>query len=216
VTASELRAEGIGLDLGGRTLLEGIGLTARAGEPLAISGPSGSGKTVLLLVLAGLLSPTRGTVLVDGAPIGPGHDRPDVGFGIVLQTQGLVPELTADENVALPLQSRGLATGEVADRTTRALTAVGLDAVGDRLAGELSGGQRQRVGVARALAGAPGIVIADEPTAELDPDNRARVLSLLLDPAPPRIVVVASNDPEVSSACRHVLHLRDGRMDAGD
>jgi ABC-type lipoprotein export system ATPase subunit len=167
VTASELRAEGIGLDLGGRTLLEGIGLTARAGEPLAISGPSGSGKTVLLLVLAGLLSPTRGTVLVDGAPIGPGHDRPDVGFGIVLQTQGLVPELTADENVALPLQSRGLATGEVADRTTRALTAVGLDA-------------------------------------------------LLLDPAPPRIVVVASNDPEVSSACRHVLHLRDGRMDAGD
>jgi ABC-type lipoprotein export system ATPase subunit len=75
---------------------------------------------------------------------------------------------------------------------------------------------RQRVGVARALAGAPGIVIADEPTAELDPDNRARILSLLLDPTPPRIVVVASNDPEVSSACRHVLHLRDGRMDIGD
>lgn len=216
MSASELRADGVGLDLGGRTVLEGISLTVRAGESLAVSGPSGSGKTVLLLVLAGLISPTRGTVLVDGTPIGSGHDRSDVGFGIVLQTQGLVPELTADENVALPLQDRGLAAGEVTDRTNRALTAVGLDAVGDRLAAELSGGQRQRVGVARALAGAPGIVIADEPTAELDPDNRARILSLLLDPTPPRIVVVASNDPEVSSACRHVLHLRDGRMDIGD
>jgi putative ABC transport system ATP-binding protein len=222
VTASELRAEGLVLDLGGRTVLQGIGLTARAGEPLAVSGPSGSGKTVLLLVLAGLISPTRGTVLVDGAPMRSGHDRSDVGVGIVLQTQGLVPELTADENVALPLQGRGLAAGDVTDRAKSALTAVGLGAVGNRLAGELSGGQRQRVGVARALAGAPAIVIADEPTAELDPDNRALVLSLLLgstpllDSAPPRIVVVASNDPEVSSACHHVLHLRDGRMDVAD
>ena len=216
MTASELRAEGLVLDLGGRTVLEGIGLTARAGEPLAISGPSGSGKTVLLFVLAGLISPTRGTVLVDGVPLGRGHDRSDVGVGIVLQTQGLVPELTADENVALPLLGHGLAAGDVTDRVNRALTAVGLGAVGHRLAGELSGGQRQRVGVARALAGAPAIVIADEPTAELDPDNRALVLSLLLDSAPPRIVVVASNDPEVSSACHHVLHLRDGRMDVAD
>jgi len=213
VSASELRAEGLRLDLGGRTVLDGIGLTARAGGPLAVSGPSGSGKTVLLLALAGLLLPTGGTVRVDGAPIGPGVHRSRARFGVVLQTQGLVSELTAHENVALPLQEEGLEASEVTERTRTALTAVGLDDVGDRLAGELSGGQRQRVGVARALAGSPEIVIADEPTAELDPDNRARVLSLLLESSPARIVVVASNDPEVSHLCPRVLHLRDGRIE---
>jgi putative ABC transport system ATP-binding protein len=92
-----------------------------------------------------------------------------------------------------------------------ALTSVGLVTVGHRLAGDLSGGQRQRVGVARALADSPEIVIADEPTAELDPENRSRVISLLLG-VPHRIVVIASNDPEVSGACTRVLHLRDGRL----
>ena len=124
-------------------------------------------------------------------------------------------EMTAEENVALPLQQRGLPPAEVAARAGDSLAAVGLDQMGDRLAADLSGGQRQRVGVARALAGSPAIVIADEPTAELDPDNRARVLSLLLRPPSPRIVVLASNDPEVADACGRVLHLRDGRLDGG-
>ncbi len=214
MSASELVAEGLGLDLGGRRVLDAITLRAVAGEPLALSGPSGSGKTVLLLVLAGLIAPTRGAVLVDGVPITTADDRARVGFGVILQTQGLVSELTADENVALPLQERRLPATEVMARTRQALTAVGLEDVGDRWAEELSGGQRQRVGVARALAGSPQVLIADEPTAELDPDNRTRVLSLLLDPSPARIVVVASNDPEVSHACRRVVHLRDGRVDA--
>jgi putative ABC transport system ATP-binding protein len=216
VSASELRAEGLGLDLGGRGVLSDVTLTARVGEPLALSGPSGSGKTVLLLTLAGLLPATRGVVLIDGARLAVGDTSGRARFGVVLQSQGLSPELTAEENVALPLQERGLGAAEVATRTSEALAAVGLDTVGDRLALELSGGQRQRVGVARALAGSPEIVVADEPTAELDPDNRARVLSLLLDPSPPRIVVVASNDPEVSNACRHVLRLRDGRLHDDD
>jgi len=211
VSPSELRTEDLGLDLGGRTVLDGIGLTVQAGVPLAIAGPSGSGKTVLLLALAGLIDPTRGTVLIDGSPLVAGDTSARPRFGVVLQTQGLVPELTADENVALPLQQRGLGAAEVAMRTRDALGSVGLDEVGDRLTGELSGGQQQRVGVARALAGSPQIVLADEPTAELDPDNRARVLSLLLAPAD-RIVVVASNDPEVSDACRRVLRLRDGHL----
>ncbi|HXQ60798.1 MAG TPA: ATP-binding cassette domain-containing protein [Acidimicrobiales bacterium] len=210
---SELRADALGLHLGGREVLAGIGLTARPGEPLAISGASGSGKTVLLLTLAGLLAPTEGTVSIDGTPVVAGALPPGTHLGVILQTQGLLPELTAAENVALPLQEAGRATSEVASLTSEALAAVGLDTVGDRLSGELSGGQRQRVGVARALAGSPEIVIADEPTSELDPDNRTRILSLVLGSAPPRIVVIASNDPEVVKACRHVIRLRDGRID---
>ena len=214
MTSSELRADDLGLDLGGRTVLDGINLTVPVGASLAVSGPSGAGKTVLLLTLAGLIVPSRGSVLVDGAPVdtadGPGRAR----FGVILQSQGLVMEMTADENVALPLQQRGLQPAEVAARTDESLTAVGLDQMGDRLAADLSGGQRQRVGVARALAGSPEIVIADEPTAELDPDNRARILLLLLRPPSPRIVILASNDPEVADACGRVLHLRDGGLEA--
>jgi putative ABC transport system ATP-binding protein len=215
VSPSELQAHALGLDLGGRAVLDGIELTARAGVPLAISGPSGSGKTVLLLALAGLIPPSRGTVLVDGTPISTDGDRGGIRFGVVLQTQGLVAEMTAQENVSLPLQERRLPTVEVRTRATEALRSVGLGDVHDRFTAELSGGQRQRVGVARALAGSPEIVIADEPTGELDPDNRARVLALLVDPSPDRIVVIASNDPEVVDACHRVLHLRDGIVDDG-
>ena len=211
MSASELRVDDLEIELRGRAVLHGVGLTARAGEALAVCGPSGAGKTVLLLALAGLLPAIRGTVFVDNEPIADARSRGVV--GVILQTQGLVAGLTAEENVALPLQQRGLKRAEVAARTNEALTAVGLAGVGDRLAGQLSGGQRQRVGVARALAGSPEIVIADEPTAELDPDNRLRVLSLLLAP-PPRVVVIASNDPEVANSCRRVLHLHDGRIDS--
>ncbi len=154
-------------------------------------------------------------MLVDGRPISTDADRGGIRFGVVLQTQGLVAEMTAQENVALPLQERRLPALEVSTRATEALRSVGLGDVHDRVTAELSGGQRQRVGVARALAGSPEIVIADEPTGELDPDNRARVLALLVDPSPDRIVVIASNDPEVVDACRRVLHLRDGIIDDG-
>jgi putative ABC transport system ATP-binding protein len=215
VSPSSLRAEGLGLDLGGRCVLDGIDVTVRSGEPLAVSGPSGSGKTVLLLALAGLLPATRGAVLVDDEPIPTDDATWRAGVGMILQNQGLVPELTAEENVALPLRERRLGLSELATRTSEALSAVGLATLGDRLAGEMSGGQRQRVGVARALAGGPHILMADEPTAELDPDNRSLILGLLLAPSPPRIVVVASNDPEVTDACARVVHLRDGRLDDG-
>ena len=213
MSATDLSAHALGLDLGDRAVLDGIELTAHAGVPLGVSGPSGSGKTLLLLALAGLIVPTRGTVSIDGAPVDGTEPSNRARFGIILQSQGLVMEMTAEENVALPLQQRALDGADVASRTSDALAAVGLAQVGDRMAGELSGGQRQRVGVARALAGSPEIVIADEPTAELDPDNRARILSLLLQPSSPRIVVVASNDPEVSKACHRTIHLRDGRLE---
>jgi putative ABC transport system ATP-binding protein len=136
-------------------------------------------------------------------------------IGVVLQSHGLASGLTAEENVALPLQARGLDPDETARRCREALAAVDLDGAARRVVDGLSGGQRQRVGVARALATEPDVLVADEPTAELDPANRSRVLSLMLDGPPERIVLVASNDPEVAAACHQVLHLRDGRIVSG-
>ncbi|MGH9017949.1 MAG: ABC transporter ATP-binding protein, partial [Acidimicrobiales bacterium] len=214
VTAGEVRAEGLGLELDGRRILDGIDLVARAGAPVAVTGPSGAGKTLLLLVLAGLVAPTAGTVTVDGVPLGRALGPGAVSVGVVLQTQGVLDDLTADENVALPLQERRLAADDIDRRVAGALAAVGLEPVAQRRADELSGGQRQRVGVARALAGSPDLLVADEPTAELDSDTRDRVLALLFDPAPARVVIVASNDPEVTDACAAVIHLRDGRVDS--
>jgi putative ABC transport system ATP-binding protein len=212
VTARRLDVDGLGLDLSGRSVLDGVTLAAEAGGLLAVSGPSGAGKSVLLLVVAGLLAPTRGRVLLDSAPAAAAGFGTRDRFGLILETPGLVAELTAHENVALPLQARGLERRAVGRRCADALDSVGLSDVGDRLADELSGGQRQRVGVARALAGSPDVLLADEPTAELDAENRTRILALLSELATEHVVVVASNDPEVTEACDRVVSLRDGRV----
>ncbi|MHB1775690.1 MAG: ATP-binding cassette domain-containing protein [Acidimicrobiales bacterium] len=197
---------GVDLALGGRTVLHGVDLAVDAGVPTAVTGPSGAGKTALCLLLAGAVAPTAGRLSWE-----PAGSRPTVGF--VLQHHGLLSGLTADENVALPLQARGLRAVVVAARATAALAAVGLGEHGGRVVDGLSGGERQRVGIARALAGDPAVLVADEPTAELDPENRQRVLDLLLAPVePPRVVVVASDDAEVVGACRRVVVLGDGRV----
>ena len=211
---TELLATGLGVDLGGRTVLHDIALSARAGESIAFAGPSGSGKTVLLHALAGILPPARGGVFLDGHAVTTADAELRSQFGIVLQAHGLASGLTAEENVALPLQARGLSADDIAERCTEALSAVGLEGAERRLVDSLSGGQRQRVGVARALAGRPKVLVADEPTAELDPPNRSRVLSHLLAASAHRIVLIASNDPEIAEACLHLARLRDGRIDA--
>jgi putative ABC transport system ATP-binding protein len=212
VSTLQLRTQQLGVDFGHRTALHDITLVAEAGEPVALTGPSGSGKTVLLHALAGLLVPTRGHVLLEGGPVADDGMGAPHRIGVVLQTHGLAAGLTAEENVALPLQARGLRRADIAARCRDALGAMDLLGAANRLVDDLSGGQRQRVGVARALAGRPDVVVADEPTAELDPSNRARVLGALLDPSLGRVVLIASNDPEVAEACAHVLHLRDGRV----
>jgi putative ABC transport system ATP-binding protein len=216
MTARSLHVDRLGLDLDGATVLDQVSFRAEVGVPRAVTGPSGSGKTVLLLVLAGLLAPSRGTVQLDGAPLVPSTTTGPAHVGVILQPPGLIEELTAHENVALPLQARGLERSEVGDRTRHALAALGLDDVGERLVDELSGGQRQRVGVARALAGSPDVLLADEPTAELDPDNRTRILALLSELARAQIVLVASNDPDVIAVCQGLVHLRDGRLVSPD
>jgi putative ABC transport system ATP-binding protein len=197
----------------GRRVLGPVDLEVVAGEPVAVTGPSGSGKTVLCLTLAGAVTLAQGTIELDSRPFAADDG---VAVGLVLQGHGLVEALTAEENVALPLQARAGQPGEragIARASTQALAAVGLADEAARPVGELSGGERQRVGVARALAGDPAVLVADEPTAELDPENRERVLALLTAPTTPaRIVVVASDDPEVIGAFPRVIELGGGTI----
>jgi ABC-type lipoprotein export system ATPase subunit len=204
----ELRA--IEVDLGGQTVLAGIDAVVHPGSPAGVTGASGSGKSVLCLVASGALVPTRGEVLYGGRPF-PG-DR-SVSRGIVLQSHGLVGGLTAAENVALPLQIRGMRRAEVLERAAAALASVGLGEHAARAVDELSGGERQRVGIARALAGDPAVLVADEPTAELDSDNRKRVLTLFARHAERgNVVLVASDDPEVLAICGALVGLERGRL----
>lgn len=206
-----LELDQLGVDLGGHCVLEEIDLVVAAGAPVGLTGASGSGKTVLCLVLAGALAPTRGHVLLDGRPFDAGDGTP---IGLILQTHGLVGGLTAEENVALPLHARGLGRDEIGQRSSRALASVGLAGQATRPVEELSGGEHQRVGIARALAGDPAVLIADEPTAELDPENREIVVGLLLAHAErPNIVVVASDDSEVVGAFPRVVELHHGRIE---
>ena len=168
---------------------------------MLIVGPSGSGKSTLLAVLACLIAP-------DGGSVDPA-DRASR-TGIVLQGYGLLPVLTAFENVELPLQLRGTDPAQVRERAAHALSRAGLDDAGDRLAEELSGGQRQRVAVARALVTEPDLLVADEPTAELDSDTASLVLAALRAEADAgAAVVLATHDPDVAALCDATLHLVD-------
>ncbi len=201
----EVRARGIVVVRNGRRVVDGVDVDVAPGRILGVTGPSGSGKSTLLAVLAGLIAP-------DGGSVDPA-DRASR-TGIVLQGYGLLPVLTAFENVELPLQLRGTDPGQVRERAAHALSRAGLDDAGDRLAEELSGGQRQRVAVARALVTEPDLLVADEPTAELDSDTASLVLAALRAEADAgAAVVLATHDPDVAALCDATLHLVDGRRD---
>jgi putative ABC transport system ATP-binding protein len=192
----------------GQVILARVNLLVDAGERLAVTGPSGSGKTSLLAILAGLARPTSGEVILDGTPI-TGVAGPDRGVAVVLQGYGLVPLLTAAENVEVALRAAGMRARGAVAAAREALDQVGLAAHADQLAEELSGGQQQRTAVARALALRPRLLIADEPTAELDPASRALVLARLFEVAAGAgALVLATHDAEVAAACDRILDLR--------
>jgi putative ABC transport system ATP-binding protein len=196
-------ARGIVVVRDGRPVVDGVDVDVVPGRILGVTGPSGSGKSTLLAVLAGLVVP-------DGGSIDPA-DRADRA-GIVFQGYGLLPVLTAAENVELPLQLRGVDRDAVRQRSEQALTRAGLADITDRLAEELSGGQRQRVAVARALVVEPGLLVADEPTAELDSETAAVILAALrAEAVAGAAVVIATHDPDVAALCDDTLHLVDGR-----
>jgi ABC-type lipoprotein export system ATPase subunit len=197
VSANELRASSLGVDIEGRALLHDVNVVVSDGQMLVITGPSGSGKTTLALTLAGVVEPDRGEVTLGGTPLSMLESysaRP----ALVTQDFGLVPVLTAFETVGLPLQARSLGRDEIRERTTRWLDALGLEACATRPVAELSGGQRQRVAIARALAKEAGVLVMDEPTAELDPTNRALLISLLeVELARGVVVVAVSHEADV-------------------
>jgi putative ABC transport system ATP-binding protein len=194
----------------GQQILAGVSVAVHPGERLAVTGPSGSGKTSLLTLLAGLDGPSSGEVYIDGTRL-TGVAGPRQGVALVLQGYGLVSLLTAAENIEVALRAAGWAPPRAAVAAREALSQVGLDAHADQLVEELSGGQQQRTAVARALALEPKLLIADEPTAELDPASRTLALARLLEVATGGgALVLATHDPEVAERCDRVLDLRPG------
>ena len=203
---------GVGYDAG-RTLLDGIDLVLEPGRMAALSGSSGSGKTTLLSVAGGLLEPTRGTATYSGEPTwrGTGDPGPEIAF--VLQVYGLVPILSARENVSVALRARGVAPAEADARAEAALAELHIGDLGDRQVEELSGGQLQRVAVARALVVDAAVLLADEPTSELDTTTAGLVMRLLRAKAEQgAVVVVATHDPDVADLCDDHHRLVDGRL----
>jgi putative ABC transport system ATP-binding protein len=214
----------------GRAALDGVSLEVRPGQLLAITGPSGAGKTSLLWALAGLRCPDAGEVTFeesDGSPVdlgpassstagstaGLGRDAfAAAGVVIVPQGNALATVLTAAENVVVPLLAAGVPPEHAHALAATTLDEVGLAGAGTQLVEELSGGQQQRVAVARGLAQRGRVLLADEPTSELDAVNRARVVALLRAEADRgAAVVMATHDPQAAEACDGELHLDDGQ-----
>jgi putative ABC transport system ATP-binding protein len=199
-------------------ILKNIDLHIGSGEAIGLVGPSGSGKSTLLMVMAGLERPDSGTVAVAGENLG-GFDEDALArfrgrhVGIIFQSFHLIPTMTALENVAVPLELGGIADAH--DRARDELVAVGL---GDRLnhyPAELSGGEQQRVAVARALVTNPEIVVADEPTGNLDEDTGKQIIELLFAGHTRRrtTLVLVTHDPALANRCARVVRLRSGRID---
>ena len=199
--------------------LDGVGLDIDRGDFLALAGPSGSGKTTLLNLIGCIDKPSGGRVVIDGVDVTavPLHrlaatrrDR----LGYIFQTFNLIPVLTAYENVEYPLLLQNIGRGERDARVRRWLDHVGLSAQTKQRPDQLSGGQRQRVAIARAMVAEPKLVLADEPTANLDQDTAAHILDLLeqLNRETGTTFVFATHDPAVMSRARRCVRLRDGRI----
>jgi putative ABC transport system ATP-binding protein len=199
-------------------ILRGIDLTVPRQEVLAIEGPSGSGKSTLLGLIAGFDSPTGGTILLEGEDI-TRMDEDQLALlrgkklGFVFQSYNLIPTLTAEENVMLPMELGGRATGAL-DRAHELLEAVGLQDRFSHYPAQLSGGEQQRVALARAFAASPSILLADEPTGNLDSATGNIVLNLLLElnRREGTTLVLVTHDPALSRLADRIVRLKDGAI----
>jgi putative ABC transport system ATP-binding protein len=202
--------------------LRGVSFTITPGELVALRGRSGSGKTTLLNIVGGLDRPDQGTVQVSGQEVTALSERERLrlrreSVAFIFQSFGLIPILSAAENVGVPLRIAGRPAAEREERVRLMLDIVGLSPHAQQRPGELSGGQQQRVAIARALAGRPDVLLADEPTGQLDSETGKQIMRLL------RVVVqserttalVATHDPNLIDLADRVLHLEDGQIRAG-
>lgn len=198
--------------------VDGVSLTVTAGEFVALMGASGCGKSTLLHVVAGLLDGAEGSVEVFGQEMVGRSERDRTALrlkdvGVVFQDHLLVPELTAVENVELPLVMAGVVRGEARAQAVQMLERVGLEGLEDRVPDRMSGGQRQRVGIARAMVGGRRVLLADEPTGNLDTDSSRAVVELVRQLCADGVAaLVVTHDPRVAGAADRVLHMEDGRF----
>jgi putative ABC transport system ATP-binding protein len=199
--------------------LRGVSLSIGAGELVAIVGPSGSGKSTLLNLMGALDRPTEGTVRIHGEDLAALDDdgvtrlrRDRIGF--VFQFFNLLPTLSALENVMLPSLLAGQATKEVRARALAQLEAVGLGSRKGHRPDQLSGGEMQRVAIARALVGEPPLVLADEPTGNLDTKTGHEILELLIGAATARTVILVTHDLRIAERADRILSIRDGKVES--
>ena len=217
-----IKLAGVNLSLGQGAarvhILKDVGLHISTGEAVGLVGPSGSGKSTLLMVMAGLERPDSGTVLVAGEMLTKLDEDALARFrgrnvGIVFQSFHLIPTMTALENVAVPLELAGIA--DAAERARGELAAVGLAERLDHYPAQLSGGEQQRVALARALAPNPAILVADEPTGNLDEETGRQIVELLFRGHEERgtTLVLVTHDPSLAARCGRVVRMRSGHVE---
>ena len=203
--------------------LNGINLTIQSGELTAIVGPSGSGKTTFLNIISGLDTPTEGKVWLAGKVLSEmsGNELSDYrrdNIGFIFQAYNLIPVLTVKENVEYIMLLAGVPKTERHERVTAMLESVGLAGVEDRLPTKLSGGQQQRVAIARAMVSEPSLVLADEPTANLDSKTGSDLLEMMrkLNSDTGMTFIFSTHDPMVMESAKRLITLRDGKIDSDE
>ena len=208
--------------LGNETVyvLKGIDLDIKKGEYVALMGPSGSGKSTLMNILGCLDTPTSGTYILNGKHVSEMQDDELAGIrnkeiGFVFQTFNLMPRTTALDNVALPMIYAGFSKSERIERATEVLKQVGLEDRMDHKPNQLSGGQRQRVAVARALVNKPSIILADEPTGNLDSKTSVEIMNLFNEiHANGNTVILVTHEEDIAAHAHRIIRLRDGLIES--
>ncbi len=216
--ALEARAVRKSYDQGRIEALRGADVSIARGEYVAIVGPSGSGKSTLLHLLGGLDTPTSGQILFRNSCLGSEIDLDTYRLqkvGFVFQAFHLMPTLRAIENVQLPMLATGRHGAERAGRARKLLKDLGMEHRAHQFPGELSAGERQRVAIARALANEPEVLLADEPTGNLDTANSARIMEILIGIQKQQgmTLVLVTHDDEIAHAAPRRIHIRDGRVE---